>query len=289
MMIMSIIDFLFQKVCRPLYCPAGEIQATCGCIQPFHNLTGMPVVLMAKVTSRQEGSDSPLTSGQLRKLHTSLKGALETTAANATVEIATTLKQENVTSLTYLCIIIVQSDPGVDTKLAMKPFLKYLDTDNVMKLAVGKLAFAASLTTKARLWTEIDGNSGSFKACCLGQTPNSLVQVFANKDTIISGNIGHGIYQPMSRLLYCKQLELDQSEQFMTNTGIVNVNVTEPMIAISDYYPVSQSRVRVCVDMYVPKALGKGKKSLGALCASSVELIISSLLSAIVACMIVSH
>ena len=249
----------------------------------------MPVVLMARVTSRQEGSDS-LASGQLRKLHTALKGALETIAANATVEIATTLKQENVTSLTYLSIMIVESDPGVDTKLAMKPFLKYLETDDVMKLAVGKLDFAAALTTKARLW--IDQSSTpfrNFKACCLEQKPNSLVQVFANKDTIKSGTIMNGIYQSMSRLLYCKQLELDQSEQFITNTGIVNVNVTEPMIAISDYYPVSQSRVRVCADMYVQKALGKGKKSAGLLFTSSIELILSSLLSPIVACMIVSN
>ena len=248
----------------------------------------MPVVLMAKVTSRQEGSDS-LTSGQLRKLHTTLKKALETIAVNTTADIAATLKQENMTSLTYLCIIIAHSDPGVDTKLAMKPFLRYLDTDDVLKLAVGKLDFAAALTTKARLWIDQSSTEfGSVKACCLEQKPNSLVQVFANQDTMNSGSIMNGIYQSMSRLLYCKQLELDQSEQFITNTGIVNVNVTEPMIAISDYYQVSQSRVRICADMYVPNASGKGKKSIGALCASSVELIISSLLLVIVACMIVS-
>ena len=244
----------------------------------------MPVVLMAKVTSRQEGSDS-LTSGQYRKLHAALKKDLETIAGNTTADIAATFMQENVTSLTYLCMMVAQSHPGVDTKLAMKPFLRYLDTDDVLKLDVGKLGFAAALTTKARLWVEMDGNSGIFRACCLEQKPDSLVLVFTNKDAINSGNIGYGIYQPMSRLMYCKQLELDQSEQFIyTDTSIVNVNVTQPMIAISDYYPVSQSRVRICADMYVPKASGKWKKSLGALCASSVELI----LSAIVACMIVS-
>ena len=94
---------IFQKLCRPLFCQSGEIQAACDCIQPFQNLTGMPVVLMVKVTTQQHGSDS-LTSGQLRKLHTALKIALETTAVNTTVEIATTLKEENVTRQTYLCI-----------------------------------------------------------------------------------------------------------------------------------------------------------------------------------------
>ena len=248
-------------MCRPLYCAAGDIQAGCRCIQPFRNLTGMPVVLMAKVTAREVGPDS-LTSGQLRILQTALKGALETTAVNTNAEIATTLRQENVTGLTYLCIVIARSDPGLDTKLAMRPFLHYLDTDDVLKLKVGKFDFAAALTTKARLWTDQDSTSGSFKACCLDQKPNSLVQVYASKETINSGNMGFGIYQSMSRLLYCRQLELDQTEHFMMNSAIVKINVTEPMIAISDYYPVSPSRIRVCADMYAQKALGNGKKSV---------------------------
>ena len=286
---MSINEILiFQKLCRPLHCPAGEIKAACRCVEPFQNLTGMPVVLIAKVTSQQDGPDS-LTSGQLWKLHTAIKGALETTAVNTTTEIATTLKQENGTSLTYLCIVIARSDPSLDTKLAMRPFLGYLDTDKVLELNVGKLDLSASLTTKARLWIEWNDTRGSFKACCLDQKPNSLVQVYASKDTVNSDRIGNGIYQSMSHLLYCKQLELDQTEHFISNSGIVNINVTEPMIAISDYYRVSPSRVRVCAETYVQKALGKGKKSVGALLSSSIELIISSLLSAMVTFMTISN
>ena len=185
--------------------------------------------------------------------------------------------------------MIARSDPGLDTKLAMRPFLRYLDTDEVLKLDVGKLDLSAALTSKARLWTEKVSNWGIFKACCLERTSNRLVQVYDSKDTINSGQIGNGIYQPMSRLLYCRQIELDQSEHFITNSGILYINVTEPMITISDYYPVSPSRARICADLYVPKALGKGKKSVGALCAGSVELIISSLLSATVACMVISN
>ena len=250
----------------------------------------MPVVLMAKVTSQQDGPDS-LTSGQLRKLHAALTGALETTAVNTTAEIATTLKQENGTRLTYLCIVIARSDPGLDTKLAMRPFLEYLDTNKVLQLDVGKFDFGAALTTKARLWTERASNNYmiSTKACCLDQKPNRLVQVFASKVFIATGTLG--IYQPMSLLLYCKQVELDQSEYFITNSGMVNINVTERKITISDYYPVAASRVRVCAETYryVQKALAKGKKSVGALSAGSIELIISSLLSATMACMIISN
>ena len=184
--------------------------------------------------------------------------------------------------------MIARSIPGLDTKLAMRPFLRYLDTDEVLELGVGKIDLFAALTTKARLWTEWGSDSGSLKACCLEQTPNRLVQVYANRDTINSGEIGNGIYQPMSRLLYCRQIELDQTEHFITSFGVLKINVTEPVISISDYYQVSPSRVRICADMYVPKTLGKGKFS-GALCASSVQFIISSLLSATVACMIISN
>ena len=291
--------YSFQKTCRQLLCPAGEIQEICTttCIQPFKNLAGMPVVLMVKVTTPQDGSDSliatpqdgpdSLTSGQLRKLHKALKGSLGAIAVNTTAEIATTFQQENATSLTYLYIVVVYSDRGTDTKLAMRPFLRYLDTDEVLELNVGTLDFYAALTTKARLWVERNNGVGSFKACCLEQKPNSLVPVFENRDTIDSGRINYGTYQSMSRLLYCQQVELDQTEHFITQSGIVNINTTDPMISVSDYYPVSASKVRVCADMYLPKALGKVTKPNGSLPTGSYELIIFGLLSAIFACMII--
>ena len=275
----------FQNLCRPLYCSSGEIQAGCHCIQPFRQLSGMPVVLMAKVTSRQDGPDS-LTSGQLRKLHTALEKALEAIAVNTTLKIATTLQLENATSLTYLCIAIAYSDQGTDTKLAMRPFLRYLDTDEVLGLNVGKPHLSAILTTNARIWTEADGIWGTFKACCLDQRPNQLVQVYVNKDVVNSDNIGYGIYQPMSRLLYCKQVELNQTEHSITYSGILIINATEPMIAISDYHPVSASRVRVCADMYIPKTHEMGKGSTGALCTCSVEVMFISIMSIVVTCMI---
>ena len=241
----------------------------------------MPVAIMVKVTSHQDGPDS-LTSGQLRKLHIALENALETIAANTTATIATTLQQEITTSLTYLCIAIAYSDLGTDTKLAMRPFLKYLDKDEVVELIVGKLGLSASLTTNARIWTEWDGERGTFRACCLDQRPNQLVQVYADKDVASSSEIGRGVYQPMSRLLYCKQVELDETEHYITDSGIVNINVTKPMIAISDYRPVSASRVRVCANMYLPT----GKGSMGVFCACSIEVIILSLISVVVTCMI---
>ena len=257
--------FNFQKRCRLSFCPAGQIREGCHCIAPFRNISGMPVTLMAKVTTNSEQLN-PLKRGQLRKLYSALTDALESMAQNTTAEVATTLRQENVTTQTYLSIVVVQSDPGFDTKLAMRPFLDYLDTDNVLELTVGDLNFTAALTTQAKIWVNksISGMT-SFGACCLEQKPNELVQIYVNKGAmkLIGYDTGSYVYQPMSRLLFCYQVHLDPTEYVTMNTGIVKVKVTDPMISISDYYPVIPSGIRVCIDTYVAMAPKESSKSTG--------------------------
>ena len=142
----------FQKKCRTQYCSSSEFGAGCRCVEPFRQLAGIPVVFMFKVTPRQEKDNSAsLTSGQLRKLHTALKRAFEATAPNTTAEIATTLQLENATYLTYLSVVVAYSNPGMDTKIAMKPFLRYLDTDDILEFSLGRLNISAALTTNASL------------------------------------------------------------------------------------------------------------------------------------------
>ena len=257
----------FQKRCRLSFCPAGQFREECHCIVPLRNVSGVPVVVMAKMKMNSEQPNA-LTRGQLRKLHASLTGALETITQNTTAEVATTLVQENVTTQTYLCIVVVKSDPGFDTKLSMRPFLDYLDTDKALELTVGELSFTTALTTNAKIWvnrnqtTKVD----SFEACCLEQEPNELVQIYVNKNTmkLIGYDSGSRVYQPMSRLLFCYQVHLEPTEYITTNTSIVMVNVTDPMMSISDYYPVTPSGIRVCIDTYVEKAKKTGSKSSGA-------------------------
>ena len=109
------------------------------------------------------------------------------------------------------------------------------------------------------------------------QESSKLVQVYINDDTLpydIAGGIGS--YQSLSRLLYCNQLQLNETEYFMSS-GMATVNVTDPMIFISDYYKVSPSQIRVCVDAYLRKSKGKTKTSDGAFTRMSIWLLFSSL------------
>ena len=127
-------------------------RAACQCIQLLKNLTGMPVVIMVKVMAISD-TTSPLTGTQFRKLHIVLQRALEAIAKHTTAEMVTTFQQENTTSQLYLFVVIITPDPDLDTKLTMKPFLRYLDTDDKLELNAGKLHFSATLTTKAMIWT----------------------------------------------------------------------------------------------------------------------------------------
>ena len=216
-----------------------------------------------------------LTGAELRKLHAALKKALEATAVNTTTEIATTFQQENATIQTYLSAVIVRSDPGLDTKMTMKPFLRYLDTDNKLELRIGKHDFSASLTTKAILWSEWDNTllKRSLKTCCLEQDSNALIQVYTKDNIPLTG------YQSMSRLLYCNQLQLNETEYIMS-ADMVTVKVTEPMTSISDYHSVSSTQIRICADTYVKKVHEK-KKSHGSLVRIPCGLLVLSLVSAI--------
>ena len=103
--------------------------------------------------------------------------------------------------------------------------------------------------------------------------------------------MGQSVYQPMSRLLFCNQLQLEHAEYIIMNTGIAEVNVTDPIISISDYYPVSiadyypvsPSGIRICADTYVQRARGKEAKSAGAVCTMSIILFITILVTGAVA------
>ena len=263
---------LLQKRCRPLFCRAGEIRKGCRCIVLLKNFTGLPVALITKVKPGSKVPDT-LTSRQLQELHAALEEALETVAMNTTVEIVVTLKQQNVTRQTYLCMAIVQSDPGVDTKLAMRPFLKYLDADIKLDLKIGRLYFSAALTTKARIWIGPSQNHTpyEYRGYWLGSKTNELVQIYADV-SYLNSRVHAYKYQKLSRLVYCKQVQLDTTEYAYIDDDIVMVNATDLIISTSDYYPVSPSEIRVCADTYLMIARGKAVNSARAL--SSVVLML---------------
>ena len=225
-------------------------------------MSGLPVLLKVNLAASL-GKSNLLTNTQLRMMHKALTKILQTIAEHTTAEIATTFQQENMTDQSYLCIVIVRSDPGHDTKLTMKPFMNYLDTEETLQINAGKFVFSTTLTSKVLLWTELDEMTKvwTFKAQNIEKTSNEFVNVYAN-DAIMRSEIKLGRYQVLSALLYCKQLQLNEAEYYQ-KPGLITVNVTISTFSIFDFYKISPSQVRVCVEDYLRKSKGNENKTSG--------------------------
>ena len=211
-------------------------------------------MLKVKVTANSYTTEQ-LSGAQIRKLNKGLKNSLEATAMNTTAEVYTTFQQGNTSCLTYLSVVIVESDPKLDIKSTMNPFMRYLDTGEKLDLSVGKLNFSAVLTTKAIIWTEFVNPDFVFKTCCLDQDLNDLDPVYTNKD-VTAMRVER--YQAFSRLLYCNRVELNATEYTMSPDKVmVTINVTEPAVTISDYHSVSPTQIHICADAYIQKSKDK--------------------------------
>ena len=251
--------FSFQKLCRFSYCPAGEFRTGCECFQPFQNFSGLPVLLKMTITTGMDQTDL-LTDTQLRKLRTALTKTIESTAEHSTAEIITMFQQENTSNQYYLCEVIVRSDPGHDTKLTMKPLLKYLDTGDKLDVNVGKFVLSAALTSKVVFWTEKKKTTNEWKpkAHDMEVPTSKFKQIYDNDAIEVHSEIRLGVNQVLSRLLYCTQLQLNDTEYF-ERSGLIIVNVTVPRFSVSDYYKISSTEVRVCADEYLRASKGSGK------------------------------
>ena len=203
-----------------------------------------------------------MNAGQLRKLHTALVGAIKAIAEHSSAEVLATFREENVTGQNYLSILILRSDPGHDTKTTMLPLMKFIDTGNRVEVNIRKLGlFSAHLTSSVALWTEVDPTSRQWKfvAQDMKMTHNSFQQIY---DTPLTVEMWRGIYQTLSRLLYCTQVQLNGTE-YSEKSGLVVVNVTRSTFSISDYYkiPPAQTQVRICADEYLQAYKETGKTS----------------------------
>ena len=186
----------FQHLCRPTYCPAGQIYAAFTCIDLLQDLSGMPVLLKIKVLLKS-GSKYPLSDTQIRKLQTSVKRSILSIVDNITVRIVATFQQEN----SYLVIINAQSDPGHDTKQTLEPLIQYLDTDKHFEVKVGKLTYSALLTSKIALLEERNDTTAAMthEARDIEQ-PIGIFELVNIDDTFKSTRLT--TFQPLSRLLH---------------------------------------------------------------------------------------
>ena len=264
----------FQNECRPLFCPPGEFRGVCQCVKLMTNITGMRMFLRLKVEP-QTGQALPSTEAKRRKMRIALRKNLTTTSKGNDVDIYAAFVNTNSTRPYHFVIATVTSTPGNDIKEATKPFLDYLDDSYFMEISFNKTKLMARLTNRVEFWYVQDGTN-LFKAKEI-KGNLELTQIYLKeslrKPTSFTWMLKQGIYQILSPVLFCSQVQLDDNE-FEEKDGMIQVNTTAPTTPIYDYIRVDDNHVRVCVDDYLqqPTRVSSGTeqnlKTVALLCLS---------------------
>ena len=244
----------FQNRCRPSFCPPGEVWLRCRCVEFLKNVSGMPVLLALEATPKIENAFS-LDDQKMSRFLTALRKALQTIANHTSAKVGALFDHDG---KYYLAIAIVHSDPGHGTKTTIKPYMTYLDPSQYFEMKVSKVVFSVKLNPKVKLWIEFDVKNR--KNVIKAQQLKNLTLIYTDSGIIDSDARHLGMFQPLSELLYCTQVQLNETE-FIEKDGILTINTTQPSFSVSDYNKISPTQVWVCANQYLRKSKTSGSTS----------------------------
>ena len=239
--------FFLQDVCRPIFCPVGEFLKGCQCEQPMKILSGMPVLLAVKISSSDQQLNG-ITQRKMLTLHAAIEESLYKMVDHASVEVFATFKQETDSKTYLISAVRVIPDAGYDTKLTVKPFLKYQRSNEKMFIQIKKTAFSIALTDRIKFW--VDWVANTYK--CKDHDEPDSVPTLLYLDEAIQATTKHKYYQVLSSLLYCLQVRLEWDE-FEEIDGVISINRTSTAYLVYDYYKAATGNIQLCLDDYFPK------------------------------------
>ena len=220
-------------------------------------LSGMPVLLHLKVVP-ESGHITRMARVRKRRYNSALIKILQKVADEITADVVATFKQETEAEENFLSFAIVRSKPDHDTKQAVKPFLDYLDNTRELEMQSGKMTHSVRFTSRVRLWTEMDETRIPYTTIERLEDLDLGVQdppLLYSKPTF--RNIYYQIYQVLSPLIYCPQIQLNRNE-FIEKDVYLVINTTTSKISLPYYYYINMTDARVCANHYLrqPKNIG---------------------------------
>ena len=194
----------------------------------------MSVLLNLKVVP-ESGQVTRMTSVQNRRYNSALIKTLQNVAGETTADVVATYKQETEAEENFLSFAIVRSKPDHDTKQAVKPFLDYLDNSRELEMQIGKMTYSVRFTSRVRLWIETNKT----------RIPYTTVERLEDLDLGVQDpplvyskpkfrRIYSQIYQVLSPLIYCPQIQLN-GDEFIEKDGYLVINTTTPKISLPYY------------------------------------------------------
>ena len=212
------------------------------------------------------GLPLPTSDAKRRKMRISLRKLLKSTSAGNDADILATFRNTDIDSPYYFVIATVTSTAGNDIKEATKPFLAHFDDLESMEILFDKTTFMVTLTSKVQFGAETDENYNMYLTAQETNGKTELEAIYIKdslrKPTQFMGSIRQGVYQLLSPILFCSQVQLDGNE-FQEMNGAIQINTTTLKDPVYDYIRIDDTHVRVCVDQYLQKpmvSLGTGLK-----------------------------
>ena len=245
--------FIFQHTCRRVHCPPSDYMVNCKCTHPFKGVYGMRILLTIKLIPRS-GDLTTLKTKQITNFNNALEKILYTITENIFIDFIGLFECHADSGDYYLFFVVVRSHPGYDTKEVIEPFLGYLDNKGkVMEMVDNKRStYEVRLTSRIRLWNTYNDTSYSLNFRDLESTVQNYSTLFST-DALLDAY--YQVFQVLSPLLYCKQIQLNDTEFEETDGQLTTLRTTRK-ITISYYHHSSPSTVRVCVDQYINKNIG---------------------------------
>ena len=227
-----------------MYCPPGSLFSGCRCSELLEAVFGMPVLLKFQVRP-EPGSKFPSTDALAAKFRKTLQKAVQNTIGHISADIVSSFRQANGSNYFQLFAVIIRSNFGHDTKETLRPLLGYVDADVFLKITSGKNRYLVGLGNKIKLRSVNNRLVSAFDL----QTQRELVLDYSS--IAYYGWYGMGIYQEFSPILFCKQVQFDNS-QCTEKNGQIFINTTSSVLTVSDFYRTVSKDVRVCLDQYLP-------------------------------------
>ena len=217
----------------------------CRCVQLIKPISGMPILLTIKVIPR-DGNLTPLDDKQISKVRTSLRKRMRDISENISIDFLTMYGIKTDLQEYFLFLAVVRSFPDNDTKDTMKPFLEYLDKKR-FEIAYNRNSYYGKLTSRVRLWEQNNGTGWHQKLQDLESKIRVQKEIFS---TLGTGAAYGQSFQTFSPLLYCNQIQLNDTDFEVRDDGLIVV-ANSRKIELPYFRLVPPSLVRICADRYI--------------------------------------
>lgn len=243
-------------MCRSVYCPPGGFLSGFRCQQLIKTVAGVPILLKLKITA-DAGGVSPLSESQASQFRKTLKRALQNSIGHVTAWIIALFHQSNASKHYHVYLVLVRSEYGHDTKQTIKPLLEFLDGRKYLLVTWHKTKFTVNLIRKMLILTGDNFTAQPVMAIDLeaqlelNLTYAHILEILEQmRANCLSGNGFCFIFQELSPLLFCRQVELTERE-FTESNGMLTITNTSLVLSVPDYFLSGPNQTRICVDQYL--------------------------------------